>query len=55
MAKTLEELEEDLKFYTEVRDRNQKERRFRMVEGAQQNIDRTMDLINKLKRGEQNG
>ena len=33
--RTSEELEGDLKYCQEVRDRNQKEGRFRMVEGAQ--------------------
>ena len=45
----LQELEESLKYYQEIRDRAVKERRFRTVEGAQENIDRTHDKIYKLK------
>lgn len=47
--KTLTELADDLKYYEEIRKRNQKERRFRMAEGAQQNIDRVIDEMRKLK------
>lgn len=47
--RTLEELEADLIYYQEIYIRARKERRFRMAEGAQWNIDRTQDKIRELK------
>ena len=48
--RTEEEINKSLKFYTEIRDRAQKDRRFRTVEGAQWNIDNCMDELHKLKK-----
>ena len=48
--KTIEELKEDLKFYGEIYKRAKQDHRLRTMEGAQQNIDRTYDEINKLKK-----
>ena len=48
--KTEEEINADIKFYTKIRDKAQKERKFRTVEGAQWNIDRCMDQIKKLRK-----
>lgn len=47
--KTVEQLNADIKYYTEIRNKAQRERRFRTVEGAQWNIDRCMDELNKLR------
>ncbi len=47
--KTLDEIIESIKYYTTIRDRAQKERRFRTVEGAQWNIDRCRDQLIKLR------
>ena len=47
--RTITELEADLKYYREIYKRAKAERRFRTVDGAQWNIDRTMDEIYKLK------
>ena len=48
--RTEEEINKSLKFYTEIRDRAQKDRRFRTVEGAQWNIDKCMDELHKLQK-----
>ena len=47
--KTLDEITESIKYYITIRDRAQKERRFRTVEGAQWNIDRCRDELIKLR------
>ena len=47
--KTLDEITESIKYYITIRDRAQKERRFRTVEGAQWNIDRCRDQLIKLR------
>ena len=47
--KTEEEINADIKFYTKIRDKAQKERKFRTVEGAQWNIDNCMDQLIKLR------
>jgi len=47
--KTAEEIRNSIDYYIAVRDRAQKERRLRTVEGAQWNIDRCYDELNKLK------
>ena len=48
--KTEEEINADMKYYTKIRDKAQKERKFRTVEGAQWNIDNCMDQLIKLRR-----
>ncbi len=48
--KTEEQIEADIKYYQQLRDAAQKERRFRTVEGAQQNIDRCRDKLYELKK-----
>ena len=50
--RSVKKINEDIKFYTQVRDQAQKERRFRTVEGAQWNIDRSMDELRKVKTKE---
>lgn len=47
--RTAEQIQDDIKFYTAIRDKAQKERRFRTVEGAQWNIDRSMDELRKVQ------
>ena len=47
--KTLDEITESIKYYITIRDRAQKERRFRTVDGAQSNIDRCRDELRKLR------
>ena len=47
--RTAEKINEDIKFYTQIRDKAQKERRFRTVDGAQSNIDRCRDELRKLR------
>ena len=47
--KTVEQLNADIKYYTEIRNKALRERRFRTVEGAQWNIDRCMDELNKSR------
>ena len=47
--KTVDKINEDIKFYTQIRDKAQKERRFRTVDGAQWNIDRCRDELIKLR------
>ena len=47
--RTVEQLNEDIKYYQQVRDNAQKEGRFRTVEGAQQNIDRCRDKLYSMK------
>jgi hypothetical protein len=47
--KTLDEITESIKYYITIRDRAQKERRFRTVDGAQWNIDRCRDELIKLR------
>ena len=44
-----EQLYAEIAYYTALRKKYQKERRFRSVEGAQQNIDRCYDEIGKLR------
>ena len=48
--RTEEQINESLKFYIEIRDKAQKGRRFRTVEGAQWNIDKCMDELYKLQK-----
>ena len=47
--RTVDEITESIKYYITIRDRAQKERRFRTVEGAQWNIDRCYDELRKLR------
>lgn len=47
--RSVEKINEDIEFYTQIRDKAQKERRFRTVDGAQWNIDRCRDELRKLK------
>ena len=47
--RTVDEITESIKYYITIRDRAQKERRFRTVEGAQWNIDRCRDELIKLR------
>jgi len=49
--RTVEKINEDIKYYTQVRNKAQKERRFRTVEGAQWNIDRCMDELKRVSHG----
>jgi len=49
--RTVEKINEDIKYYTQVRNKAQKERRFRTVEGAQWNIDRCMDELKRVNNG----
>ena len=49
--RTVEQINEDIKYYTQVRTKAQKERRFRTVEGAQWNIDRCMDELKRVNDG----
>jgi len=48
--RSVDKINEDIKFYTQIRDKAQKERRFRTVEGAQWNIDRCMDKLRELEK-----
>jgi len=48
--RTEEQINESLKFYMKIRDKAQKGRRFRTVEGAQWNIDKCMDELYKLQK-----
>ena len=48
----LDEITESIKYYITIRDRAQKERRFRTVEGAQWNIDRCRDQLQKSRNNE---
>ena len=48
--RTEQQINESLKYYIQIRNRAQKERRFRTVEGAQWNIDKCMDELNKLQK-----
>ena len=48
--RTAEKINEDIKYYRKLRDKAQKDRRFRTVEGAQWNIDRCMDELHKLQK-----
>ena len=48
--RTEEKINEDLEYYRKIRDKAQKDRRFRTVEGAQWNIDKCMDELHKLKK-----
>ena len=50
LMRTEEQINESLKFYMKIRDKAQKDRRFRTVEGAQWNIDNCMDELHKLKK-----
>ncbi len=50
IPKTEQQINDNIKFYQQVRDKAQKERRFRTVEGAQWNIDRCMDELHKLQK-----
>ena len=50
LMRTEEQINESLKFYMKIRDKAQKDRRFRTVEGAQWNIDNCMDELYKLKK-----
>ncbi len=47
--RTVDEITESIKYYITIRDRAQKERRFRTVDGAQWNIDRCRDELIKLR------
>jgi len=47
--KTAEEIKKNMEFYTAIRDKAQKERRFRTVEGAQWNIDNCIDKLRELE------
>jgi len=47
--RSVDKINLDIQFYTAIRDRAQKERRFRTVEGAQWNIDRCRDELIKLR------
>jgi len=49
--KTIKELEDAIKYYRDLQKKAKNERRFRIVEGCQQNIDRCYDNINQIKRG----
>jgi len=48
--RTEEKINEDIKYYIQLRDKAQRDRRFRTVEGAQWNIDKCMDELNKFKK-----
>lgn len=48
--KTAQDIKKDIEFYIAIRDKAQKERRFRTVEGAQWNIDRCMDKLRELEK-----
>ena len=48
--RTEEKINEDLEYYRKIRDKAQKDRRFRTVEGAQWNIDKCMDELSKLQK-----
>ncbi len=50
IPKTEQQINDNIKFYQQVRDKAQKERRFRTVEGAQWNIDRCMDELQQLQK-----
>ena len=50
LMRTEEQINESLKFYVKIRDKAQKDRRFRTVEGAQWNIDKCMDELSKLQK-----
>ena len=50
LIRTEEKINEDIKYYIQIRDKAQKDRRFRTVEGAQWNIDNCMDELYKLKK-----
>lgn len=52
LMRTETEINESLKYYMEIRDRAQKDRRFRTVEGAQWNIDKCMDELKKLQKSQ---
>ena len=48
--RTEKKINEDIKYYIQIRDKAQKDRRFRTVEGAQWNIDKCMDELYKLQK-----
>ena len=50
IPKTEQQINESIKIYRKIRDKAQKERRFRTVEGAQWNIDRCMDELHQLQK-----
>jgi hypothetical protein len=50
LIRTEEKINENIKYYRKIRDKAQKDRRFRTVEGAQWNIDNCMDELYKLKK-----
>ena len=46
--RTVERINEDIKYYIEVRTKAEKERKFRTVEGAQWSIDKCMNELRKI-------
>jgi len=50
IVKTVQQINESIKFYRKIRDKAQKQRRFRTVEGAQWNINRCMDELYELEK-----